>query len=72
MKTRVLAAFGLVSLSLLMSAQGRQATPARAAAPPPASIVEWTIPQLRDAMAAGRLTSRQIVVQYLTRLGLYE
>ena len=35
-------------------------------------IVEATIPQMRDAMASGRLTSQQLVTQYLTRLGLYE
>jgi amidase len=72
MKTTVLAAFALVSISLLVSAQGRQSTRPRAAASSPPGIVEWTIPQLGNAMADGRLTSRQIVVQYLTRLGLYE
>ncbi len=72
MKTTVIAAFALVSVSLLVSAQGCQSTRPRAAASSPPGIVEWTIPQLRDAMADGRLTSRQIVVQYLTRLGLYE
>src|SRR4051794_34993166 len=43
-------------------------------APQPAAfhIVEATIPQMRDAMAAGRLTSRELVAQYLTRIGLYE
>ena len=72
MKTLVVAAFAFVAISLIVSAQGRQSARPRAAAAPPPGIVEWTIPQLRDAMAAGRLTSRQIVVQYLTRLGLYE
>jgi len=39
---------------------------------PPFRIVEATIQQMRDAMASGQLTSRELVGQYLTRLGLYE
>src|SRR5260370_25400664 len=58
-------------LTVALSAQ----TPRRAAAPPramPFHIVEATIPQMRAAMAAGHLTSRAIVSQYLARLGMYE
>src|SRR5438034_250947 len=49
-------------------------TRARASGARPAAfrIVEATIPQMRDAIASGRLTSRQLVAQYLTRIGLYE
>src|SRR3954465_14474696 len=36
------------------------------------SVVEATIPQMRDAMAKGRLTSRELGRQYLTRTALYE
>ena len=68
----MLAAFALVSISLLATAEGRQSTRPRAADPLPPGIVEWTIPQLRDAMAGGRRMSRQIVVQVLTRIGVYE
>src|SRR6266496_1120179 len=39
---------------------------------PPFRIVEATIQQMRDAMASGQLTSRELVGRYLTRLGLYE
>ena len=35
-------------------------------------LVEATIPQMRDAMAKGQLTSRELVAQYLARIGLYE
>src|SRR6185503_3977967 len=36
------------------------------------NVVETSIPVLQKAMADGRLTSRQLVVEYLTRIGLYE
>ena len=36
------------------------------------SVVEATIPDMRAALAEGRVTSREIVTQYLVRLGLYE
>jgi amidase len=39
---------------------------------PPFRLVEATIPQMRDAMASGQLTSRELVGRYLMRLGLYE
>jgi amidase len=42
------------------------------AQPPRFTVVEATIPAMRDAMAQGRITSREIVVQYLTRIATYE
>ena len=36
------------------------------------SVVEATIPQMQAAMAKGQVTSRQLVEQYLMRLGVYE
>ena len=36
------------------------------------TVVEATIPSMRDAMAQGRITSREIVLQYLTRIATYE
>ncbi len=36
------------------------------------SVVEATIPQMRDAMQKGQVTSRELVVQYLTRIATYE
>lgn len=38
----------------------------------PFSVVEATIPQMQAALADGRVTSRDLVTQYLARLGLYE
>ena len=36
------------------------------------TVVETTIPEMRTAMEQGRVTSREIVRQYLTRIALYE
>jgi len=38
----------------------------------PFTVVEASIPEMQKAMADGRTTSREIVTQYLTRIGLYE
>ena len=38
----------------------------------PFSVVEATIPEMQAAMKAGRITSRDIVLQYLTRIAMYE
>ena len=45
------------------------------ATPPPAmpfTVVEAGIPDLQTALASGRVTSRQLVMEYLARIGLYE
>jgi len=38
----------------------------------PFTVVEATIPEMRAAMEQHRVTSRDLVVQYLTRIALYE
>jgi amidase len=38
----------------------------------PFTVVETTIPEMRTAMEAKRITSRELVTLYLTRIGLYE
>jgi len=38
----------------------------------PFNVVEVGIPELQRALASGRITSRQLVVEYLTRIALYE
>ena len=40
--------------------------------PRPFTVVEATIPELRAAMEQKRVTSRQIVQQYLMRIATYE
>src|SRR5688500_16418475 len=51
----------------LLVAQGRPSQ-----TPAPFSIVEASISDMRDAMAQGRVTSRQIVQQSLDRIARYE
>ena len=41
-------------------------------APEPFALVEATIPQMREAMEQGRLTSHQLVEMYLARIGMYQ
>jgi amidase len=67
------------SRSLLLGAGivvtlGCQTPPAPPASPaaPPFAIIEATIPQMRDAMAQGRVTSHALVEMYLARLGIYQ
>ena len=59
---RITLVFALALFSISLGAQ------------PPArfSVVEATIPQMQAAMAGGQVTSRQLVEQYLIRIGLYE
>ena len=47
---------------------------ARPAAPKTTSfeLLEATIPQMREAMEQGRLTSRELVERYLARIGMYQ
>jgi amidase len=50
------------------AACARPATPQAA----PFALVEATIPQMREAMEEGRLTSHQLVAMYLARIGMYQ
>ncbi|HEY1947777.1 MAG TPA: amidase family protein [Bryobacteraceae bacterium] len=69
----------LVSISCAtLSAQfhhKKKVKPAPAPPPPkavPFNVVEAGIPEMRAAMEEGRITSHELVIQYLTRIGLYE
>jgi amidase len=59
----------VVLVAAAAAAQDRR--PARREAPP-FSVVERTIPEMRAAMEHGRVSSRDLVLQYLTRIALYE
>jgi len=61
----------LTHLAPAASAQGKARVPA-APAPKPFSVVEATIPEMRLALEQKRTTSREIVLQYLTRIAMYE
>ncbi len=65
--TAVFAALTLAALAL--PATGATAP---AAAELPFSVVEATIPRMRAAMEQGRVTSRELVTQYLLRIATYE
>jgi amidase len=59
-KVVVLAIFLTIS-ALIAGAQRR-----------PFSVIEATIPEMQRAMKEGRVTSREIVQQYLTRIAMYD
>ncbi len=48
------------------------AAAAQAATTPPFSVVEASIPEIQQALAEGRVTSRGLVSQYLQRIATYE
>src|ERR1700740_2725772 len=63
--------FALV-MALTASAQNRQNKPAPKRSRRSFTVVEATIPEMQAAMTAGRITSRELVLQYLTRIAMYE
>jgi amidase len=48
------------------------AAPLFAAPSPPFTVVDASIPQMMKALEQGRITSRELVTQYLVRIALYE
>src|SRR5437773_6943755 len=63
-------AVGLFAVYALVTGVRGQSRPHSAV--PPFRVVEASIPEMREAMERGRLTSRELVSQYLIRLALYE
>ena len=71
--TRFAPVVGLLVVALFVAAAEQNR--ARVVPPSGASsfrVVEATIPDMQAAMKAGRLTSRELVQQYLIRIALYE
>jgi amidase len=69
----VTAACAAVTLTLAAQTKPAATTTATTTAPRKGfTVVETTIPEMRTAMEQGRVTSREIVRQYLTRIALYE
>jgi amidase len=69
-RSLILIAAGVGVATLTISAQAR-----KAAAPAPRksfTVVEATIPDMQAALEQGRVTSRELVRQYLERIGMYE
>jgi amidase len=71
MKKRVIAAVAVSLLAVvMMSAQAKRG--AAPAARQAFTVVEATIPEMRAAMKQGRVTSHELVQQYLARIATYE
>ena len=68
MRRSVIAFLILAAAGILLAAQIRRAP----AAGQPFSVLEATIPQMQAAMEQHRITSREIVLQYLVRIATYE
>ncbi len=60
-------AVAAATLITTLTAQTRKAAAAK-----PFTVVEATIPEMQAALKSGRTTSREIVRQYLQRIGIYE
>ena len=68
--TRVLA--GSTVLAAVLVASACSAPPPAPASAAPFTVVEASFADMQKAMAEGRVTSRQLVEQYLQRIALYE
>ena len=65
MKRHIIVVLILVETAVLSAvAQGRRGSGF--------TVVEATIPEMQAAMKKGRVTSRELVLQYLTRIAIYE
>jgi amidase len=61
----------LTSVTVSLHGQGQPRVHANPTKQPPFSVVEATIPEMQAAMKQRRVTSRDLVVQYLIRIALY-
>src|SRR2546422_10012536 len=69
----IVIAAACVAVTMTISAQTRRATTTTTTAPRKGfTVVEATIAEMRAAMEQGRLTSRELVRQYLIRVATYE
>ena len=72
MRRLLIAATLLASATLATHAQNNPTKPTAPPASKSFTVVEATIADMRTAMEQGRVTSRQLVQQYLMRIGTYE
>jgi amidase len=68
MTRALVVAFALAVMAVTGCAGPMAGTPAGR----PFNVVETGIPELQKALAGGRVTSRQLAIEYLTRIALYE
>jgi amidase len=69
---RLIPATALILSVATLGMRAQTKKPATGAAHKPFTVVEATIPEMQAALKAGRVTSREIVRQYLERIGMYE
>ena len=69
---RLFLLLGLLSATVGLSLQGQRGVPESGGRQPAFTVVEATIPEMQAAMGQGRITSRELVVQYLNRIAAYE
>jgi amidase len=72
MKSMLFAVAAIGAAAFITAAQTRQSTASSPAAKRPFTVVEATIPEMRTAMEQGRVTSKELVRQYLLRIATYE
>ena len=65
----LIALLSLAAAGILSAAQTGRSEPSTGRS---FSVVEATIPEMQAAMQENRITSREIVLQYLTRIAIYE
>lgn len=65
-------AIAVAALSVLTSCSTSTSTSNTTAVGPPFKVETASIPEMQAAMQQGRVTSRELVTQYLIRIGLYE
>ena len=63
---------GLTVVGLLASAQGQRNVAGSRGTRRAFTVVEASIPEMQAALKQGQITSRELVLQYLTRIALYE
>src|SRR5258706_13760460 len=68
--TRISAALAILAVSLLAVVQAQR--PRVPAGKRAFSVVEASISDMQAAMKEGRVTSRELVLQYFTRIAVYE
>ena len=62
----------LAAVAVLPALNAQPKREARAGQAPQFSVVEASISDMRAALQQGRVTSRELVTQYLTRIGMYD
>jgi amidase len=72
MKPMMLAAAAFAVAALTTTAAQTKKTTTALATTRPFTVVEATIPEMRTAMEQGRVSSRELVQQYLMRIATYE